>query len=144
MERGALTKPVGSVFPAMGVTLMLGRRLAKAGMDALPVKNALSVIARRSNVGGGELRISCGGHAGGGHLQGVAQAGWKGPEHIPKAELHMQASCGWDSQRGCHLAPSSGQDLGRGGGNGQVGEASLAHDDDLFSLSLGSPCQEAG
>lgn len=75
---------------------------------ALPVKkNALSVIATRGKVWEGIK--DCERQAGGGYLQGVTQAGRKGPEHIPKVELDMQVSCGWDSQRGSLLAHSGTQ-----------------------------------
>lgn len=57
---------------------------------AVPVKNALSVVATRGKAWEGIKE--CERHAGGGCLQRVTQAGWKGPEHIPKAELDMQVS----------------------------------------------------
>lgn len=44
-----------------------------------------------------------------GGLQGVTQADWKRPEHIPKAELDRQLSRGWDSQPDSLLAFSGTQ-----------------------------------
>lgn len=59
---------------------------------ALSVKNALSVCATRGKVW--ERIKECERRARGGYLQGITQAGWKGPEHIPKAELDMQVGHG--------------------------------------------------
>jgi hypothetical protein len=70
-------------------------------------KSALSVIATRGKVWEGIKE--CERQARGGYLQGVTQAGWKGPEHSPKAELDMQVSGGCDSQRGSLLALSGTQ-----------------------------------
>lgn len=82
---------------------------------ALPVKNALSVSVRspppRRRPGakfGRELRSVKGMLVLGG-LQGVTQAAWKGPEHIPKAELDRQVSHGWDPQLDSLLALSGTQ-----------------------------------